>query len=441
MAMTVAEARSEIRKSFDKAELIEKRYPDGIITNQEDETELKRLLMDVDELETKLSGLEDAEQRRARIMEGVERYSAPAPKSFRPNGTPSDEYLEARSVSPGDQFIQSRDYRELKANGAFNSQLSRSEFSINLKDGTSLIFWRDAARREMKALVYGASASVGGAFVQNDQLPGFQDIRQREIVLLDLVPRVPTSSDTIEYVREDTFTNAAAAVAEASATTGTSGLKPESTLAYSVQTSPVRTIAHWVPVTNRMLSDAPAIRGIINGRLLLGLDLVLETQILSGSGAGENLTGILTTAGINIQGKGTDNVLDAIFKARTQIRVTGRGRPTAVVLHPNDWQAVRLSRENVASGTLGAYLMGPPSQVGPITVWGLPVIESEAITENTGLIGDFSMGCTLYDREQAAIRVGTIDDQFVRNMQTILAELRAALIVYRPTMFTKITGI
>lgn len=441
MSMTVAEARSEIRKSFDKAELIEKRYPDGIITNHEDETELKRLLTEVDQLETKLSGLEDAEQRRNRIMEGVERYSAPAPKSFRPNGTPSDEYLEARSISPGDQFIQSRDYRELKANGAFNSQLSRSEFSINLKDGTSLIFWRDAARREMKALVYGASSSVGGAFVQNDQLSGFQDIRQREIVLLDLVPRVATNSDTIEYVREDTFTNAAAAVAEASATTGTSGLKPESTLAYSVQTSPVRTIAHWIPVTNRMLSDAPAIRGIINGRLLLGLDLVLETQILSGSGAGENLTGILTTAGINIQGKGTDNVLDAIFKARTQIRVTGRGRPTAVVLHPNDWQAVRLSRENVASGTLGAYLMGPPSQVGPVTVWGLPVVESEAITENTGLIGDFTMGCTLYDREQAAIRVGTIDDQFVRNMQTILAELRAALIVYRPTMFTKITGI
>jgi HK97 family phage major capsid protein len=190
-----------------------------------------------------------------------------------------------------------------------------------------------------------------------------------------------------------------------------------------------------------MLSDAPAIRGIINGRLLLGLDLTLETQVLSGNGSGENFTGILSTAGINIQGKGTDNVLDAIFKARTQIRVNGKGRPGAVLLHPNDWQGIRLARENVATGTLGSYLMGPPSQAGAVTVWGLPVVESEAITENTGLIGDFTMGCTLYDREQAAIRVGTIDDQFVRNMQTILAELRAAFVVYRPTMFTKITGI
>jgi len=82
-----------------------------------------------------------------------------------------------------------------------------------------------------------------------------------------------------------------------------------------------------------------------------------------------------------------------------------------------------------------------PSVAGPTTVWGIPVIESEALTENTGLTGDFQMGCSLFDREQSAVRVGTIDDQFIRNMQTILAELRAAFVVFRPNMFTKITGI
>jgi HK97 family phage major capsid protein len=85
--------------------------------------------------------------------------------------------------------------------------------------------------------------------------------------------------------------------------------------------------------------------------------------------------------------------------------------------------------------------MGPPSQVGAVTVWGIPVVESEAIDENTGVIGDWSMGASLFDREQAAIRVGTINDQMIRNMQTILAELRAAFVVWRPAMFTKITGI
>lgn len=440
MAMTVAEARSEINSLFDKADLIEKKYPDGIITNGEDEKEVKRLLGEIDGLEAKLAGLEDAESRRNRILAGMDRYKQPAPNAVRP-GAQADEIREGQRKSPGDQFIESREYRELKLNGHFNSPLAKVAFAINLKDGTSLIVWNKRIQAEQKALLYGGSATSGGGFVQNDVMPGYVDIRQRELSVLDLVTRIPTESDTIEYVRETTFTNAAAATAEASATTGTTGLKPESALAYAVATSPVQTIAHWIPVTNRMLADAPAIRGIINGRLLLGLDLELEDLIIAGNGSGANLTGITATAGINIQGLGSDSVLDALFKARTQVRVNGKGRPNAYVLHPNDWQVIRLSRENAATGTLGGYLMGPPSATGATTIWGLPVVENEGITENTGLVGDWAQACALYDREQAAVRVGTIDDQFVRNMQTILAELRAAFVVYRPAMFTKITGI
>lgn len=436
MAMTVSEARSEIKNLFDQADVIEKKYPDGIITSQEDETELKRLLTEVDGLEAKLAGLEDAEQRRERIMKGLERYTKPANGAQRPSPTP-DDMQKKQILSPGDQFLLDRGYRELKQQGVFNSQLAKVQFAVNLEDGTSLVRYSRAAAKQQKTLVY----SGGSDIVDPQRVPGVVEILQRELSFMDLIGTIQTESDTVEYVREDTFTNNAAAVAEASATTGTSGTKAESALVYSVQTSAVRTIAHWIPVTNRMLSDAPAIRGLINGRLLLGLDLVLESQMVTGDGTGENLTGILNTAGINIQGIGTDNALDAIFKARTQIRVNGHARPNAVALHPNDWESIRLTRENVASATLGGYLMGPPSQVGPMTLWGLPVVESEAVTENTGLIGDFAMGCSLFDREQAAIRVGTIDDQFVRNMQTILAELRAAFVVWRPTAFAKVTGI
>lgn len=439
MAMSVAEARSEIKSHYEKADLIEKKYPDGEITNGEDLAEVKRLLGVVDELESKLVGLEDAEQRRNRILAGMDRYSKPAPGAVRP-GAQAQESKEYAWVSPGDQFIQARDYRELKLSGAFQSALARQAFAVNLKDGTSLVQWRKQLATEQKALLRAGSDTSGGGFVMMDRQPGFVELIQREIVVLDLIPRIPTESDTIEYVKEDTFTNAAAATAEASATTGTSGTKPESTLAYSVATSAVKTVAHWIPVTNRMLADAPQIRGIINGRLLLGLDLTLETQVVSGGGAGENFTGILDS-GMNLVARGTYTLLDYLFYCRQAVRVTGRGRPQAYVLHPNDWSPIRLSRENAATGTLGGYLMGPPSQAGVTTLWGIPVVESEALTENTGLVGDFTMGCALYDREQAAIRVGTINDQFTRNMQTILAELRAAFVVYRPAMFTKITGI
>ena len=437
MSMTAAEARSEIKNLFQQCEAIENRYPDGPITDAEDEKQVKALLSTIDELETKLAAIEDTDARRARIKQGIERSTQPARKVVHPGAA---DAKDIEIYSPGEQFVRDSQYRQLSREGAFKSDLNRNHFSVQLKNGTSLIEWKRLAGMQQKALLRAGDSASGGAFVLPDDRPGLIDIRQRELTLLDLIPRLTTTSDTIQYIREDTYTINAAMVAEASATTGTSGLKPESALAYSTQTATVRTLAHWIPVTNRMLDDAPAMRGIIDSRLLLGLDIKLEDQVLTGGGTGEDFTGILN-AGIQSQALGSDNVVDAIFKARTKVRVTGHGRPTAVVLHPNDFQAVRLLRENVASATLGQYLMGPPNEAGPTTIFGMPVVESEGLTENTGLVGDFSMGASLFDREQGAIRVGTIDDQFVRNMQTILAEMRAALVVWRPTMFCQVTGI
>jgi len=429
--MVLPEVMANIQDQYKRSQEIEDRY-EGLITDSEDEHQVKRHLLTVDMLIDQQARLEEAQQRKHRVRSGLEQYSQPTghKQTF-------DDPSSGQQLSPGDQFIRSNEYKRMHAAGMFNSNLKRNEFSVDMTSGTSLIAWQKALQQ--KALVYSATGSAG-ALVANDVQSGVLSILQREINVLDLIPRLTTESDTIEYVREDTFTNNAAMVAEATATTGTTGTKPESVLAYSTQTAPVRTLAHWIPVTNKTLSDAPQIRGIINSRLLLGLTLALETQILTGDGTGENFTGILN-AGINVRAVGTDTVLDAIFKARTQVRVTGKARPTAVVMHPNDWEAVRLARENSATGTLGGYLMGPPSMVGATTMWGLPVVESEAITQDVALVGDFGMGCTLFDREQAMVRVGFINDQFIRNMQTLLAELRAAFVVWRPTAFTKVTGV
>ncbi|HEX5204800.1 MAG TPA: phage major capsid protein, partial [Actinoplanes sp.] len=231
--------------------------------------------------------------------------------------------------------------------------------------------------------------------------------------------------------------------------TGTSGLKPESVLNFELATSPVQTIAHWIPVTNAMLADAPQIRGIIDTRLIYGLNQELEDQILSGDGNSPNLTGILasglSTLGLSAGSTygGQANVVDAAYAAMLTVQVTGLARPNGFVLNPKDWAAVRLMRESAVTGNVnpGGYLYGPPSVSGPMTLWGRPVVEAIGMTENTLLTGDFQLGCMLFDREQSAIRVGTIDDQFVRNMQTILAELRGAFAVFRPTAFCRVTGV
>lgn len=438
MAMTVAEARSEIKKLYEEADLIEKKYPDGIFTNKEDETQVKKLLTDIDGLESKLAMLEDAETRRNRLAAGIDRYSKPAPGSFIPNPK-VEEIQEGQTIDPGTQFITHRDYREMKNSGVFNSPLSRVQFAVQLKDGTSLMQWRKKLAIQEKVLLWGSSATSGGPFVQNDLRPGYIPDATRELTLLDLIPRLTTDSDTIEYVTEGTFTNSAAITPEATATGWATGEKPQSGLTYATNTVSVHTFAHYIPVTNRMLADAPAIRGIINGRLLYGLDYAVEGEIVTGAASGNHFVGFLSTT-TNFQGKGTDSTIDAIFKGRTKV-ITGGGRPNAIVLNPTDWESVRLARESAATATLGGYLMGPPNTSGFTTLWGLPVIESAGLTVNNGLVGDFAQGCALFDREQAAIRVGTINDQFIHNMQTILAELRAAFVIFSPLMFTRVTGI
>lgn len=438
--MNLSEIRSEIKSLYDKCDVIESRFPDPTTMPADDEKQLKEWLTAIDQFESQMPPLQLAEERRERIKEGQKRFGAPAYNAQRP-GMQVAEQEEGRKdryrFTPGTQFTKHQEYKTLKDSRVFESNLARVDLAIQMQDGTSLV---EAA----KALLRGGSTTSGQAFVLEDHQPGFVDILQREINILDLLPRIPTSSDTVEYVQESTFTNNAAFVAEATGFTASSlggtGIKPESALAYQTLTATVRTLAHWIPVTNRMLNDAPAIRGMIDGRLLLGLMLTLESQVMTGDGTGENLTGILNTA-LNVVSKGTDNQLDALYKGRTAVRLTGHGRPSAYVLHPTDWQTIRLARESAASATPGTYLMGPPSQSGATTLWGLPVVESEAIPQGTGLVGDWAQGATLFDREQSAIRVGTINDQFIRNLQTILAELRAALVVWRPTVFTRVTGL
>jgi HK97 family phage major capsid protein len=69
----------------------------------------------------------------------------------------------------------------------------------------------------------------------------------------------------------------------------------------------------------------------------------------------------------------------------------------------------------------------------------MPVVETDALAAGTMLVGDFSKA-VLFDRQAVSISVGTINDQFTRNLVTVLCEMRAAFAVVRPTAFCKVAG-
>jgi HK97 family phage major capsid protein len=250
-----------------------------------------------------------------------------------------------------------------------------------------------------------------------------------------------TGSDTVVWVKIASVTNNAAETGEAANTTDgdSSGRKPESAMTYEQESTTVKTIAHWLPVTTRALQDALQLRSYIDQFLRYGVEERVEDQILNGGGTGEDLTGILNTTDILEQVFTTDLFIST-RKARTKVRVEGRSRATAYVMHPNDVETLDLSREATGSGAnTGAFFYGGPQGMnGRRTLWGLPVVESEAIAEGTALLGDFKQAM-LWDKMESSISVSNShNDFFIRNLVAILAETRLAFAVIRPQAFCSV---
>lgn len=291
---------------------------------------------------------------------------------------------------------------------------------------------------ETKALITGLSDTSAGAFITNQRV-GFVPDPQRRRSVLDLLTVGTTGVDAVEYARQTAFTNAAAQVPEATATT--TGTKPEATIAFEKVTETVKTIANWVPASRQSLADAGQLRMIIEQQLRYALEKYLEEQILNGAGTGGDFTGIIQTSGILSQAKGSDSVVDAVHKGITQIRL-GFVEPSGVVLHPNDWQVVRLSRDDGgASAGTGNYLYGPPALAGAEQMWGLPVVVTAACPDDTGLVGDFKQAA-LWVREGVQVLASdSHSDFFVKNLIVVLAEMRAAFGVLMPKAFCKVTSV
>lgn len=281
----------------------------------------------------------------------------------------------------------------------------------------------------MKALLTGESATSAGALVFPDFKPIVDRSYERPLTVRDIITIGETSGDAVEYVRVTSATNNAAPVAEATASDDGTGEKPESELALLRVTETVKTIAHWIPATNRALSDAGQLRTLIDSFLRYGLEEEVEDQILTGSGTGEDFTGVLNTPNTGTQVFATDRLVTT-RKARTKVRTEGRARPTAYVMHPLDWEAIDLLKDNE-----GRYYYGGPARLGTPVLWGLPVVESEGMTQGKTVVADWKLAI-LWDRMQTMISMSNSHaDFFVKNLVAILAELRAAFGVIRPSAF------
>ncbi len=318
--------------------------------------------------------------------------------------------------SAGEQFVESDAYLNLIQHGKTVGSGEAGKFG--------------QVGIEIKTLVTGSSATSAGAFSTPERQPNV-DLIRRELTVLDLVTRGTTSSEVLEYIIEGAGTNNAAIVAEASASTGSTGSSPESALAFSKATAAIKEISHYIPITRRALADVGQMRTYIDSTLRYGVDEALEAQVLNGDGLGENFAGITNVAGTTAQAFATD-ILTTTRKARTKAKTTGRVRPTGILMTPDNWEEIDLLKDGN-----GRYYYGGPSNLGNARLWGLPVVESEILAANTAIIADFRHAYLL-DREQTQILASDSNsDWFLRKIIALLAIGRFGFYVQRPAAFVE----
>ena len=288
-----------------------------------------------------------------------------------------------------------------------------------------------SAKLSLKATITSLTtdaAGSAGAAVAPMRLTGIVTPPQRPLTVRDLLMQGTTDSNAITYVREKLFTNNAAAQASEGAK------KAQSDLQLEEVTVGVKTLAHYVKASRQILDDAAMLESYINGRLAYGLKLVEDKQLLNGDGSAGGLQGLSQVAQAFADKATMKNytIIDQLRLAQLQVALSDYPA-NGFVLNPIDWAKIELEKDGQ-----GRHIIGNPQSLAQPTLWGIPVVQTQAITAGSFLTGAFNMGAQIFDRQQLGVAVSTEnEDDFVKNLVTILCEERLALAIYRPEAFVK----
>lgn len=302
----------------------------------------------------------------------------------------------------GEQFVKAENIQQFLESGA-SSGKAEMRFKASITSATT-----DAA-------------GSAGALTSQYRDQGIVGLPQQPLRVRSLLPVIQITQPGVEVMVQKARNLNAAMVAEGAA-------KPESDLQFELKQFNTRTIAHWMKASRQILDDAPQLRGTIDSELLYGLGLVEDNQLLNGDGTGQNLHGLVPqataySAPITMP---SPTSIDQIGLAILQASLAGHPAD-GVVMHPADWMWIRLAKD-----TTGRYIYGDPSEQVTPRIFGLPIVPTEAMTIDKFLVGQFRTAATVYDRWDARVEVGYVNEDFTKNMVTILAEERLALAVKRP---------
>lgn len=277
-------------------------------------------------------------------------------------------------------------------------------------------------RVEVKNTLTGADATVAP-----DRKPGIVSGAMVPMTLESFLPSMPTSSNAIEFTRENAFTNSAAEAAEGAS-------KAESALTWTLVNMPISTVAHWIKISRQLAADNAQLAAYVNTRMRYGVNLKVETQLVAGDGTAPNISGILDSGNFTAHGY-ANAALGSTLKKLVLIRKVladswAAGFPAdGIILNPADWATIEIELMTTAAG----QTLYSVSEGGQPRLFGVPVIQSVGMTADNFAAGAFGQGYMVHNREGVVVEMSDSDsDNFTKNLITIRAERRLALATERP---------
>ena len=189
-------------------------------------------------------------------------------------------------------------------------------------------------------------------------------------------------------------------------------------------------IASYMKESSELVEDAPWLADAINGRGMYLHELTVENFLVTA------LTG---TTGI---GSSSELTADGIFKAMMKVQNDSGFAADAIVINPNDYQTLRLAKDSNNQYYGGGYFYGAYGNT-PIaeqpSLWGLRTVVTSAVDQGSCIVGAFKIGASIIRKSGVTVNIAnTNEDDFIKNLITILIEERMNLAVRRPKAFVLI---
>ncbi len=263
----------------------------------------------------------------------------------------------------------------------------------------------------------------------NDPEAGISRFNRARPFFSTLFPTSGTTGSTISYSEMATPEGGAAMTAEGA-------LKSQADFNLVEKSVKIKKVTAYIKTSKEALDDIQALAGEIDNELTTLVELKADSQILSGDGTGQNLDGITSvatafSAGDFANAIPSPNEYDVINVAINQIEtaevISGEPAgfmPNVIAMNPTDIKKMQLSKDGD-----DRYLF-PASQLGNVSaeIDMIPVLSNPRMPKGYFLVMDSTKG-TIRLRENTTLSIGYENDDFTKNLVTILAEKRLAFYI------------